>query len=239
MSNSLLTNVKVASPCQAEWKWMYGNARVRFCPQCNLNVYNLSSMSKEEAELLILQTEGQLCVRFYRRKDGTILTSNCPVGLRAFRDKFTSVKARIATALLSLMVYTWVMVGMYPSRPGLRVLSVIGERLGRPPVQVQIMGAIAGPREPSVSMSEKLMRERAIQKLIPMSHQTGQSSVHGIAVVDIVVSESGRVDDATFKSGPEEVAQLCEEAAQGWTFQPTKIAGRSVRVRTTLTFNFK
>src|ERR1044071_10203795 len=71
MSYSPLTNIKVAAPCKTEWKWMYGNARVRFCPQCSLNVYNLSAMSKEEAERLILQTEGRLCVRFYRRKDGT------------------------------------------------------------------------------------------------------------------------------------------------------------------------
>src|SRR5262249_30411160 len=164
MSNSLLTNVKVASPCPAEWKWMYGNARVRFCPQCNLNVYNLSAMSKEEAELLILQTEGQLCVRFYRRKDGTILTSNCPVGLRALRDKFTSAKARIITALVSLVVYTGVMFGWYSNRPESGVSSVVVEEFGgfrKPP---PIMGRVISFKPP-IPINEKLMRERAIQKV--------------------------------------------------------------------------
>jgi hypothetical protein len=64
---------------------MKGDDRVRFCSQCSLNVYNLSSMKPEEAESLVQQHEGRLCVRFYRRRDGTVLTGDCPVGLRAAR----------------------------------------------------------------------------------------------------------------------------------------------------------
>jgi len=103
------------------------------------------------------------------------------------------------------------------------------------------MGALVRPRdsEDATRISEKLMRERAIQKLIPMSHQTRGGSVHGVVLVDIVVSELGFVDDATFVSGPEELAQLCEEAAGGWTFHPWMKSGEAVRVRTTLTFKFK
>jgi len=78
-----LGTIKIAAPCQAEWKWMYGDDRVRFCGQCNLNVFNLSAMTKEEAEDLIRRADGRLCVRFYQRSDGTILTKNCPVGLQA------------------------------------------------------------------------------------------------------------------------------------------------------------
>src|SRR5260370_15414772 len=47
------------------------------------NVYNLSEMTRREAEALVREKEGQLCARLYRRADGTILTSNCPAGLRA------------------------------------------------------------------------------------------------------------------------------------------------------------
>ena len=52
-----LEKIKVAAPCKAEWQWMYGNDRVRFCGQCNQNVYNLSAMTREEAENLIMRTE--------------------------------------------------------------------------------------------------------------------------------------------------------------------------------------
>ena len=75
-----LDNIRVASPCSADWDAMYGDDRKRFCGDCKLNVYNLSGLTRAEAESLIMNAEGRLCVRFYRRVDGTILTSDCPVG---------------------------------------------------------------------------------------------------------------------------------------------------------------
>ncbi len=105
MNNPPLEKIKVAAPCKAEWRWMYGDARVRFCGQCNQNVYNLSAMTTEQAEDLILRTEGRLCVRFYRRADGTILTKNCSVGLQAIKDKFTSTRTHILAAVLAFLTY--------------------------------------------------------------------------------------------------------------------------------------
>src|SRR5579883_2942772 len=77
----MLNNLRVASPCPANWQEMNGDDRVRHCAQCNLNVYNLSAMTEPEVEKLISQREGRLCVRFYQRADGTVLTRDCPVGL--------------------------------------------------------------------------------------------------------------------------------------------------------------
>lgn len=97
---SPLENISIASPCSANWNEMYGNDRMRFCGQCKLNVYNLSGMSREDAESLVMNAEGRLCVRFYRRSDGTIITENCPVG-------WAKVKARAkvyVTAAFSLIV---------------------------------------------------------------------------------------------------------------------------------------
>jgi hypothetical protein len=34
-------------------------------------------MTRAEAEALVAEKEGRLCVRFYRRPDGTMLTRNC------------------------------------------------------------------------------------------------------------------------------------------------------------------
>jgi len=65
---SPLTKVSVAAPCPADWDSLVGGDRVRFCSQCQLNVYNLSAMSKFEAESLIARTEGRLCVRFIDAK---------------------------------------------------------------------------------------------------------------------------------------------------------------------------
>ena len=98
-----LDNVRVAAPCSADWDSMFGNERVRFCEQCQLNVYNLSEMSKAEAERLIGQAEGRLCVRFYRRRDGSIITRNCPVGLRAIKRRLSRVATAVASSVLSFI----------------------------------------------------------------------------------------------------------------------------------------
>jgi hypothetical protein len=100
-----LDHVKVAAPCSAEWDQMFSfqGERIRFCSQCNLNVYNLSEMTRGEAESLITRTEGRLCVRFYRRADGTILTQNCPIGLRAIKRKMTWAAQLVLGMALSLI----------------------------------------------------------------------------------------------------------------------------------------
>ncbi len=79
----LLDQVRVASPCNADWNEMVGDERVRFCLGCEKNVYNLSSLPREDAEALLQARLGNdLCIRFYERKDGTILTQDCPVGVK-------------------------------------------------------------------------------------------------------------------------------------------------------------
>ncbi|HEV8593328.1 MAG TPA: hypothetical protein VGQ55_14590 [Pyrinomonadaceae bacterium] len=98
--NNPLDNLRVASPCPANWDEMYGNERKRFCAECKLNVYNLSEMTRDEAERFLISSEGRVCVRFYRRKDGTVLTQDCPVGWAAVKRRVS----RIATAAFSMVV---------------------------------------------------------------------------------------------------------------------------------------
>jgi hypothetical protein len=97
---SPLNNIKVASPCPANWDEMYGDNRKRFCGDCKLNVYNFSGMTRDEAEDLIMNAEGRLCVKFFKRADGSVITQDCPVG-------WAKVKQRarmLATAAISLVM---------------------------------------------------------------------------------------------------------------------------------------
>src|SRR4051794_34167957 len=48
----ILDSVRIASPCTASWDAMTGDDQVRFCGQCEKNVYNLSGMAREDAERL-------------------------------------------------------------------------------------------------------------------------------------------------------------------------------------------
>lgn len=83
----VLEDVQIAAPCDARWEHMTGDARVRFCGQCSKNVYDLSAMPRAEAELLLQEKEGALCVRLHRRADGTVITADCPVGVRKRRRR--------------------------------------------------------------------------------------------------------------------------------------------------------
>jgi hypothetical protein len=81
---------------------MIGDNRVRFCDHCQLNVYNISELSRNEAEKLIVSTEGRLCARLFRRADGTVITRDCPVGLRALKRRVAKRTAAIFAAIVGL-----------------------------------------------------------------------------------------------------------------------------------------
>jgi hypothetical protein len=100
--NDFLDRARIASPCSVGWENMSGDERVRFCNQCSLHVYNISEMTKEQVSSLVARTEGRLCARIYRRDDGTILTRDCPVGLRALRRRVSKMAGAALTAILSL-----------------------------------------------------------------------------------------------------------------------------------------
>jgi hypothetical protein len=106
---SSLDDVRVAAPCSVDWDSMYGNERIRFCDQCKLNVYNLSEMTRTEAERLVGQAEGRVCIRYYQRRDGSILTKNCPVGLAAIKRRLS----RVATAIGSTVLSFFAGIGVY------------------------------------------------------------------------------------------------------------------------------
>jgi hypothetical protein len=79
---------------------MIGDDRARFCDECHLHVYNIAELTRAEAETLIATTEGRVCARIYRRSDGTVITRDCPVGLRALRRRM----ARSATAIFAAVM---------------------------------------------------------------------------------------------------------------------------------------
>lgn len=95
-TKDLLSQVQIAVPRNASWEALRGDERVQFCGQCKLYVYNLLALTKEEAEKLIAEKEGKLCARIYRRSDGTIITENCPRGLRSIKHRFKVIAELLA-----------------------------------------------------------------------------------------------------------------------------------------------
>ena len=142
-----LDNIRVASPCNMDWEQMIGNDRSRFCGQCNLNVYNLSGMTSAQAEHLISNNEGNLCIRYFRRADGSVLTQDCPVGLRAIKKRLSNIRRSIASAVLSFLA-------------GLGIYEALSTVTTKP--RTHTMGTIASkdfvpPKEPAIVEAPAIM----------------------------------------------------------------------------------
>lgn len=104
-------DVRIASPCPASWEKMRGDDRVRFCGTCEKNVYNLSDMSKRDAERLIREKEGDMCVQLHLRADGTIITDDCPVALRPVRKPMRWLGTIAMMAIAPAVTFGAVMLG--------------------------------------------------------------------------------------------------------------------------------
>jgi len=142
--------ITVASPCRANWAEMSGDDRIRFCSQCSKPVYDLSEMTRPEAEALIQEHEGHLCAKFYRRADGTILTADCPVGLWDVRTRFARLWAG-ALALVGFLTFGAWNWATPPDDPtdnslGSGPVSALQESLQDP--KVYLMGDIVLPIMP-------------------------------------------------------------------------------------------
>lgn len=104
MSNQLrfLDRITIPKPCDADWDSMTGNDQLRFCEHCNLEVTDLSSMTRQEAMRLVAQSQGRMCVRFIQRPDGRLLTRKMPEKLYRISRRVSRIAAGAFTATLSL-----------------------------------------------------------------------------------------------------------------------------------------
>lgn len=146
----VLNNVRIASPCPMRWEDMRGTGRVRHCEHCDLNVYNLSAMTPEDAADLVTRAEGRLCATFYRRADGTMIPSDCPVGLRARAARVAGACVRIAAGVAAMVTAAvvhgnWRSVRVRDTEPYASLMSLVRGPQAAPmpsPGMMQIMGEV-------------------------------------------------------------------------------------------------
>ena len=128
-------SIQIASPCTASWAAMQGDERVRHCGDCNKNVFNLSAMPEAEAAALMAgNADGELCVRFYQRADGTVMTSDCSTSARAYtRRTLRKLPGMAGAAVLAMSA-----AGAAADEP-MQVVTVTGQRHDAAPTMM--MGA--------------------------------------------------------------------------------------------------
>jgi TonB family protein len=105
-----------------------------------------------------------------------------------------------------------------------------------------LLFAAAAPQEaPKVQrVSGGVLAGKVIEKPQPVYPAVASAAeVEGAVVVEVTVGEDGKVMSARAVSGHPLLRDAAVEAAQRWTFTPTRIQGHPVRVIGTITFNFR
>ena len=128
-----LAKTVVASPCDVPWATMAGDDRMRFCKSCEKHVHNLSAMTSTEVEAFLeTNANGNACVNLYERIDGTILTADCPVGVKRRRTRglLLSVLGAGACSLFAFTAMATVIAAMGwihpPAPPAAQIIEVPG-----------------------------------------------------------------------------------------------------------------
>jgi len=89
--------LEIPKPCDVPWDSMAGDERVRHCKHCHLDVYDLSALTRAEAEHFLETREG-VCVTLLKRHDGTVVTQDC----ESKRDAAATECAQTAPTALRL-----------------------------------------------------------------------------------------------------------------------------------------
>src|SRR5213082_2196551 len=177
-----LDGVRVAAPCPADWERMVGDERMRYCGQCNLHVYNLSGMTRKEAESLIANAEGRLCLRFYRRADGTILTRNCPVGLRALKRRVSRTAGAMLSAVLGFLAGVGLDLG-FATRATTTTHTMGAVAMPAPQSGNTAGPVVAVPDEPPPPVNQVqgvMARHAVVGRMVRREYVAGDMQVEGV-----------------------------------------------------------
>ena len=158
-----LDTLRIASPCHESWDNMIGDERTRFCARCQKNVHNISEMTRDEAETFLEANAGAACVRMYRRTDGTILTADCPVGVRKKRVRrlfLATIGGGLAAAAGALAIWR------YEEATVMGEIEVAGKPavpyFAEPPHVGQAMGTATASAPPAPTFATPPDREHAV-----------------------------------------------------------------------------
>jgi TonB family protein len=131
----------------------------------------------------------------------------------------------------------------------IEVIEPVSILLGEPdektlaiaPVDLGKESAIgASPRgAKKIDFSGGVLQGYAVKKVQPpYPVEARDADVSGDVQVQVLISEQGKVIEATPIGGPQLLLSAALDAARQWVFKPTEVSGVPVKVQDTLTFNF-
>jgi protein TonB len=93
--------------------------------------------------------------------------------------------------------------------------------------------------KPVQKISSGVLQGMAIKKPAPPYPPIAKAArASGAVVIQVLISEDGRVEQAEIQSGHPLLRDAALQAARQWVFRPTTLSGVPVKVQGLLTFNF-
>ena len=92
-----------AAGCPARWGEMAGDDRSRVCGRCRQRLYDVDGLSTDAIDALIAGFE-PAPARLFRRADGSLMSSDCPLGRRRTRN---AAIAGVASVTVLAAVCVW------------------------------------------------------------------------------------------------------------------------------------
>ncbi|MDX2030810.1 MAG: energy transducer TonB [Blastocatellia bacterium] len=100
-------------------------------------------------------------------------------------------------------------------------------------------GAVTLDKPVKINVSGGVLQGAGIKRVQPTYPDVAKAArAEGAVQVQVNVSETGQVTEATAVSGHPLLRDAAVEAARQWEFKPTELQGKAVKVQGILTFNF-
>ena len=146
----IVDRIEIPLPCHVPWADMTGDDRVRFCGDCRQSVYNVAMFTRAEATRLLNDSSGRVCLRIFRRPDGTVVTDDCRARLRAARKRGLLIFAG------TLVVVFWAQIcAQFVGLMGLRRVMSSGGTMGEPPTMPSAGAPMPMPAPPPIELTGK------------------------------------------------------------------------------------
>ena len=175
-----LNNLIIPKPCDADWDSMIGTDQMRFCKHCNLDVHNISLMTRSQAERLMARSNGRLCVRYHSNQKGQPLTLPVSQKLHHISRRVSRIAAGAFTATLSVSSVVAQQTRTFRSENG--VSTEVTAPVPQSSLNASISGTIKDPGGTAVSgATVSLWSEKFPSGLFASANLSGEFKVENLS----------------------------------------------------------
>lgn len=126
---------------------MTGNDQVRFCRHCELDVQDLSKMTRAAAIRLVLRSRGRLCLRIHRNSAGDVITRPIGQKFHTISRRTSRIAAGAFTAVMSVSTAAYAQSASTGTPKERAQVTTTAARCADPGSQSCLTGTVSDPND--------------------------------------------------------------------------------------------